>query len=264
MILPLRVLRRPAGGVNVRFRPAQKILGISSFGLQNHGMDTKSIQRVNVDDIWAMILTSWGLIKDHLGVAVVLGFFLAFAGLASAAPFIGALIGGAIGALAPLVFLKAASQWEKGQEGEIPDLLKVVQNKALRDRMLPLMLLHFAAYAAPALIAQLPFLHMMMGSIHLFTFPLMLWLGVAYPVLFFNSDLTYQKALTVALDGIVKNMGPFLLGACMLVALLVVSAILFVLPLFFVGLPIYFVFYYVWYRVIHEGMQLDLPDKAII
>ncbi len=227
-------------------------------------MEKTDIRRITVDDVWPMLLKSWDLVKFNYGLTLVICIVLAFGAFLSSLPIVGALIGGLLSAYAPLVFLKAAFEWENGRESDANELIATIKSKELFDHMFPLIIIQLALYAAPVLIAQIPFLNILFGWIGFFTFPITCVVGVAYPILYFNRDVPYQKSLALALDGIIKNIGPFLVGLCILVALLVVSTILLVIPLFLVGLPVLFVYQYIWYRVIYENLTVEVPDKAII
>ncbi len=227
-------------------------------------MDRSQIRTITVDDVWAMLLRSWELVRFNYGLTLIICFVFAFGGFLSIIPLIGPLIGGAVTAVAPLVFLKAAFDWENGRESSIHDLTAVFSKKTLLQRMLPLLLIHGALYAAPQLIAQIPYFNILFAWLGLFTWPINLLVSVAIPILYFNESLNYQKSLSLALDGIIKNIGPFLVGVVLLATLLMVCTILLVLPLFFIGVPVLFVFQYLWYRVVYEGLTVEVPDKAII
>ncbi len=227
-------------------------------------MTENDINRITVDDVWAMILKSWELAKFNYGLTLTIGFFIALGAFLSTIPFLGPFLGGLVSALSPLIFLKAAKQWENGHASHVNELVDTVKNRPLLEKMLPLMLIQAAAYAGPQLIAQIPYVNVMFGWIGLFTLPISLVVNVAFPILFFNQNLPYQKTISLALDGIIKNIGPFAFGVLILMGLLIVSTILFVLPLFLVGLPIFFIFQYIWYRVIYEDLRVEVPDQAII
>ena len=87
---------------------------------------------------------------------------------------------------------------------------------------------------------------------------------MAYPIMLFNPVIKLEQAINLVIDAIAKNIAPFLVAFCMLVALFMVGAIALLVGVLFVSLPVYHCFSYIWYRVIFEGLGFNVSDKSII
>ena len=80
----------------------------------------------------------------------------------------------------------------------------------------------------------------------------------------FNPGIKLEAAINLVFDAIAKNLVPFLVALCMLIALFAAGFIALIVGVLFLSLPIYHCFIYLWYRVIFEGLGFDLGDKSII
>jgi hypothetical protein len=225
-------------------------------------MDTEEIRKTSHDEVWAMFLKSWELARVNYPLTLTLSFFLVLSCSLSAIPFIGAFISGVALALAPMVFLLAGRQWEQGNASDLKTLMAPLQDQPLRQRMMPLIILQTTTMALPVLIGQVPTLNLLFGWIGLLTLPLSLVLLVAYPILYFQPDVKLEQCLSLAIEGISKNLAAFVVAALILFALLTLSALLFVIPLIAIGLPVLFMFQYLWYRVVYEQLVIEPLEPA--
>ncbi len=225
-------------------------------------MEKLKIHKIDSDVVWELIFKGWELVRVNytLTVSIIGILFLSF--FLGLIPFIGVLLAGIIGAFVPLAFYQSCSRWEKGEKGSFSDATSVFQNSELIGKMIPLIIINIVISGVPSLLQQMGLGVVLMS---LGTFPITVLVGAAYPILFFNyKKMDFVGAITTAIEGIGKNIIPFIIGFILLTVFGAIAMICLVLPFVFVALPTIFGYNYLWYRCVYGGLGIEIKDEGII
>lgn len=228
-------------------------------------MSQIKINKINSDVVWELIWKAWdlGRVNYILSLTIVFVFFAAL--MVGLIPFVGILISGAVGALAPLVFFQASQAWEKGEKSDVKKVMSVFDNKERLQALAPLIGISFLFSAGPTFLQQLPVVGVLAAPLPLLTFPVTIILGMAYPIQFFNfQTVDIKKAISLAAEGLWKNIIPFIVGFFLIAVLSVICTVLLLLPLFLIVGPIFITYNYLWYRVVYEDLVLEVKDEGVI
>lgn len=228
-------------------------------------MEKFKINKISVDVVWEMIWRGWEISRVNYPLTIGIVFIFFFGMMFGAIPFVGPIITAALATAFPLVFLTACSHWEKNNGSNLNEIMAVFKRNDLIQAMTPLLAINFALGAVPGVAAQIPFLATITTMFSFAIFPLSILLNLAVPIFFFNyKSMTVQKSITLAVEGLGKNIVPFIVGGILLMAITVFSAIALVLPLLLVGIPILMTYQYLWYRVVYEDLVLEVKDEGVI
>ncbi|MEM7647131.1 MAG: hypothetical protein AAF203_09495 [Pseudomonadota bacterium] len=220
---------------------------------------------ISAEITWEMIRHSWELIKVNYRLCLALVVIVLAAAFLGSIPFVGFLFGAALSAVLPLLFLPAMRLWEGGQPGDLKQRLAIKDDKKTLSRLLPLLIVQFALNAIPNGLAAFSFLGpTISSSLSMLSLPFSLLIGLAIPILLFNSDQDAAGSVQWALKGLLKNIFPFIVGALLLGVLALVSVLFFVVPFFFITLPIIMGYNYLWYRVVHEDLVIEVRKEDLL
>ena len=97
------------------------------------------------------------------------------------------------------------------------------------------------------------------------SFPITVLVGAAYPILFFNhKKMDFIGAIVTALEGIGKNIIPFIIGLILITVFSLIAVVCLILPFVLIALPTIFGYNYLWYRCVYEGLGIEVEDEGII
>lgn len=240
----------------------QKNLGLRQSPLQTRAMEKLTIHKIDSDIVWELIFKGWELVRVNYGLTLVLIGIMFLSFFLGLVPIVGIIGASVIGAFIPLAFYHCCAKWEKGEKGSFADATSVLQNSELISKMLPLMVINIVVSAGPNIMGQLG---LGIGLLSVSTFPITVLVGAAYPILFFNyKKMDFIGAFTTALEGIGKNIIPFIIGFVLLGVFSIIAIVCLVLPFVFVALPTIFGYNYLWYRAVYEGLKITVKDEGII
>lgn len=176
-------------------------------------------------------------------------FLTHFIGL-RAGPVGGPILGILTSFLVPGVFTISAD-YMSFDKSSFMKLFVAFQDKELFHRIVPYVVFVFAYTLFNSLfLASQPFASF---SLSLLFAPLTFF---AVPLITFHK-MSFRESITVSIDAIIKNIVPLLILCVCTTLLFLGLLILLVLPVFFYGLPLFYLLYYPVYASVFLGLDID-------
>lgn len=176
-------------------------------------------------------------------------FLTHFIGL-RAGPVGGPILGILTSFLVPGIFIISAD-YLKFEKSEFMKLFVAFQDRELFGRIVPYVVFVFAYTLFNALfLSTQPFASLLLSL--LFT-PLTFF---AVPLITFHK-MSFRESISFSINAVLKNIVPLVILAAATTLLLIGLFILLVLPLFFYGLPLFYLLYYPVYASVFLGLDID-------
>lgn len=176
-------------------------------------------------------------------------FLTHFIGL-RAGPVGGPILGILTSFLVPGVFTVSAD-YMSFEKSSFMKLFIAFQDKELFHRIIPYVVFVFAYTLFNSLfLASQPFSSF---SLSLLFAPLTFF---AVPLITFHK-MSFRESITVSIDAVIKNIVPLLILCVCTTLLFLGLLILLVLPVFFYGLPLFYLLYYPVYASVFLGLDID-------
>lgn len=225
-------------------------------------MTDLKIKYINTDIVWEIFSKSWELIRVNYALTLgIVAIFIPSIALALV-PIAGPVLGGLCGSLITFLFYAAFPIWEKGNPGTFSEISQSLKNNELVAKVVPLYLINLLLSAGPQFIKLDPTSSV---GFSLITLPLTVVIGMAIPIVIYNyQTVPFTKAITSAVEAILKNFIAFVVGFFLLSVVMVLTLLACAIPFFLVGFPIALAFNYLWYRCVFEDLELTVKDEGII
>lgn len=258
-------------------------------------MEKKQINKVPLGIGWEILWKAWDMAKVNYRLSVlisviifplllipsIIGFVMGFTNIILLGEIIssanvhvinqifGIIIVSFITALVPVFHTICAFHWEKRELYSLMEILSDLKDKKNIKLFFPVVTVSFLLSSLSGIIGIFNNMAAINDMVltYIFTIPISMFMFIlifCYPILFLKPEMGLVRAFIQGLQGILKNILPFIIGFILMVFLFVACAICLLLPVILVAMPVSVSFYYLWYRVIFEDLKLESDETPII
>lgn len=222
-------------------------------------MQEIQVHKISTETAWEILWKAWAMVKVNYWLCVGLVIFIWLLNILTQIPFFGPFLGGLVSITGALLGVRLAEALEKGNPSSFNEVMSVLDGNVF-NHFIPLIILQTGLSFLLTFIFNLDTL-ILRWQLAFIVIGLSMTLTMAVPLMYYHKSIDIKKAISLTVEGLIKNIFTHIVLALLTIALIMICAMFLLLPFFFIAMPITLMVNYLWYRTVFDGLKLESKEE---